>query len=213
MIRWSRHSARTLRRKRSRMALAFGVRTGVRRIWIPVARASASNPLPNLASLSRIRHPRQQASDPEALEPARCSPSPGDMISAIVSPEIRDRQARPRFDRRCQSSAKPRRCHRRMVSGLIRRSASRQLGVSGGARFLRFSRNSGADRRSSQYGVRVLRGFGRRSAPSLPLPVCAPVGQWPRRGPSAGSASTRSRPCPPPNSARGRPSSHARSWR
>jgi len=35
MSTWSRHSARTLRRKRSQTAFALGARTGVRRILIP----------------------------------------------------------------------------------------------------------------------------------------------------------------------------------
>ncbi len=53
---WSRHSRRTLPRNRSHRAFALGARNGVRRIFVPAAFATASNALPNLSSLSRMRN-------------------------------------------------------------------------------------------------------------------------------------------------------------
>jgi hypothetical protein len=51
----ARHSARTVRTKRSAVAFAFGARSGVLMIWMPSLAKTASKSRVNLLSRSRIR--------------------------------------------------------------------------------------------------------------------------------------------------------------
>jgi hypothetical protein len=55
MSRWSRHSRRTLPRKRSQIAFIKGARYAVRTTVMPLAAATHAKSGPNLLSLSRMR--------------------------------------------------------------------------------------------------------------------------------------------------------------